>query len=172
VPAQCNGLGLDSTHVRRSLPPDVRMQQATVNLLRIWRAALNVAAGAGAGFSIGRTLSRHVRDFFACSWRIAAAGRRRDYFWQRRGRRGSVVGGVEVSVDGGTTWRPAIGRDTWSYSWVPITSGVVQLKARSIDDSGNVEMPEAGPPSMLRCRRILVRAASELVSRAAGSRGQ
>ena len=36
---------------------------------------------------------------------------------------GGVVGGVEVSTDGGTTWHPAIGRATWTYNWTPTGSG-------------------------------------------------
>ena len=32
---------------------------------------------------------------------------------------GGQVGGVEVSVDGGNTWHPAVGRDNWTYSWTP-----------------------------------------------------
>ena len=32
---------------------------------------------------------------------------------------GGVVGGVEVSTDGGTTWHPATGRGTWTYTWTP-----------------------------------------------------
>ena len=32
---------------------------------------------------------------------------------------GGVVGGVEVSVDGGTTWHPASGRASWTYTWTP-----------------------------------------------------
>ena len=32
---------------------------------------------------------------------------------------GGRVGGVEVSVDGGTTWHPATGRANWTYTWTP-----------------------------------------------------
>ena len=32
---------------------------------------------------------------------------------------GGVVGMVEVSTDGGTTWRPAQGRASWSYTFTP-----------------------------------------------------
>ena len=38
---------------------------------------------------------------------------------------GGVVGGVEVSVDGGTTWHPATGRGSWTYNWTPTGSGLV-----------------------------------------------
>ena len=32
---------------------------------------------------------------------------------------GGRVGAVEVSVDGGVSWHPADGRETWSYTWTP-----------------------------------------------------
>lgn len=52
---------------------------------------------------------------------------------------GGVVGGVEVSVDGGLTWHPAIGRANWSYSWKPTLLGSITIKSRAVDDSGNLE---------------------------------
>ncbi|MBX3300743.1 MAG: DUF4082 domain-containing protein [Nitrospira sp.] len=57
---------------------------------------------------------------------------------------GGVVGGVEVSTDGGTTWHPATGRESWSYSWKPTTVGSTIIKSRAVDDSGNLESPSAG----------------------------
>ena len=60
---------------------------------------------------------------------------------------GGVVGGVEVSVDGGTTWHPATGRASWSYTWSTGASGVVTLKSRAADDSGNLETPAVGSTS-------------------------
>ncbi|MEV7966768.1 DUF4082 domain-containing protein [Sphaerisporangium sp. NPDC088356] len=51
---------------------------------------------------------------------------------------GGQVGAVEVSSDGGTTWHPATGRTTWTYSWKVSGVGATTLKARSVDDSGNV----------------------------------
>ena len=56
---------------------------------------------------------------------------------------GGVVGGVEVSVDGGTTWRRADGRANWSYSWTPENAGSVTILSRAADDSGNLEAPGA-----------------------------
>ncbi|WP_454717222.1 N,N-dimethylformamidase beta subunit family domain-containing protein [Caulobacter segnis] len=44
---------------------------------------------------------------------------------------------VEVSVDGGLTWRVAQGTTHWSYSWTPTTQGVYTIMARAIDDSLN-----------------------------------
>ena len=55
---------------------------------------------------------------------------------------GGVVAGVEVSTDNGTTWHPATGRSTWSYTWIPtVVSTSEQLLSRAVDDSGNIEIP-------------------------------
>src|SRR4029077_20358047 len=53
---------------------------------------------------------------------------------------GGVVGGVEVSVDGGATWPPAVGRENWSYVFTPSTSGTLTVQSRAVDDSGNLEV--------------------------------
>jgi hypothetical protein len=55
---------------------------------------------------------------------------------------GGVVGGVEVSVDGGKTWHPAEGLENWTYSWTAQGgNGRVTILSRAVDDSGNVESP-------------------------------
>src|SRR5262249_5926976 len=54
-----------------------------------------------------------------------------------------VVSGVEVSVDGGTTWKAATGTTLWSFDWTPGVPGSATIRARAIDDSGNLEV--AGP---------------------------
>jgi hypothetical protein len=51
---------------------------------------------------------------------------------------GGVVAGVEVSVDGGATWHPAQGRESWSYIWTPSSLGTASILARAVDDSGNL----------------------------------
>jgi len=51
------------------------------------------------------------------------------------------VAAVEVSVDGGATWKVANSTDgwaTWSYSWYPTKEGAYTIEARAIDDSLNV----------------------------------
>src|SRR5205085_11039219 len=53
---------------------------------------------------------------------------------------GGVVGGVDVSVDGGATWHPADGRETWSYTWIPAGTSAV-IRSRAVDDSGNLAAP-------------------------------
>jgi hypothetical protein len=59
---------------------------------------------------------------------------------------GGVVGGVEVSLDGGATWHPASGREGWSYTGTATVSGSGLIRARATDDSGNLEgRPTGGP---------------------------
>ena len=58
---------------------------------------------------------------------------------------GGVVGGVEVSTDGGTTWHPAHGRDELDATrGRPTGHGTATIKTRAVDDSGNLESPGAG----------------------------
>ena len=57
---------------------------------------------------------------------------------------GGRVWGVEVSTDGGSSWRPANGRETWTFSWTPNTFGSATIRTRAVDDSGNLESPAAG----------------------------
>ena len=45
---------------------------------------------------------------------------------------------VEVSVDGGATWRIAEGTTNWSYFWRPAAEGTYTILARAIDDSLNI----------------------------------
>ena len=54
---------------------------------------------------------------------------------------GGVVGGVEVSVDGGSSWRRASGTQNWSFVWTPGVLGATSIKSRAVDDSGNLEQP-------------------------------
>ena len=58
---------------------------------------------------------------------------------------GGVVSGVEVSVDGGTRWHPAPGRDSWRYEWkVPAGVTKATILSRATDDSANLETPGRG----------------------------
>src|SRR6185312_9640495 len=57
---------------------------------------------------------------------------------------GGVIGGVEVSADGGITWHPAVGRESWTYSFLFSGTGNIQILSRSVDDSGNIENPSPG----------------------------
>ncbi|MGZ4989213.1 MAG: DUF4082 domain-containing protein [Methylobacter sp.] len=56
---------------------------------------------------------------------------------------GGTVAGVEVSIDGGTSWHPATGLTTWTYAWTA-SGGSAAIRSRAVDDSGNLETPAAG----------------------------
>ena len=51
---------------------------------------------------------------------------------------GGVVALVEVTFDGGATWRPLAGRETWSFTFLPFENEVYDIRVRAIDDSLNI----------------------------------
>ncbi|USX55954.1 DUF4082 domain-containing protein [Lentzea sp. HUAS12] len=51
---------------------------------------------------------------------------------------GGKVGAVEISLDGGTTWRRANGTSTWTYPWTPANLGPASIKVRASDDNANL----------------------------------
>jgi hypothetical protein len=57
---------------------------------------------------------------------------------------GGVVGAVEISVDGGTTWHPAVGRENWTYTTTFNNNATVNIRSRAADDSANLEVPGPG----------------------------
>lgn len=131
--------GLDSNHDRGSGAASTPMRQATVNLFAdmgvqpatlqsrlIAAAASTDTAGPSAaitGPAAGATVQAGSPT--TISGTAADTG-------------GGVVGGVEVSTDGGASWHPANGRGTWTYTWTPAVAGPVTLRARAADDSANV----------------------------------
>ncbi|SPP93895.1 DUF4082 domain-containing protein [Bradyrhizobium vignae] len=56
---------------------------------------------------------------------------------------GGRVAGIEVSTDGGTTWHPANGTTSWSYTWVASGAGTHLIEARATDDSVNLQTSPA-----------------------------
>ena len=50
---------------------------------------------------------------------------------------------VEVSVDGGATYSPAMGTTAWRFNWTPATPGPATIKSRAVDDRGNKQDPPA-----------------------------
>ena len=137
--------GLDANHDGAGTAPDVRMQQATVNLLAdtgvqpgSLRAGLVAATASGDAVAPTSTITSPVPGAsLPVGATVTITGTATDAG-------GGLVGGVEVSVDGGTTWHPAAGRASWSYSWRTTSSGVVTIRSRAVDDSGWLETPSAG----------------------------
>ncbi len=110
--------GLDANHDRDTSTADPRMQQATVNLfadmhsqpgsldpsLTAASASTDTAAPSTAIVSpaTGTTVTPGTTVTIQGTATDAGGGR---------------VGGVEVSLDGGTSWHPASGRESWRYTW-------------------------------------------------------
>ncbi len=139
--------GLDSHHDAPNPPqPAYRdLQQATRNLLADMDSqpgspqANLVAAFASADSQAPSSgiLSPSEGTVFSTGTAVLIAGTAADSG-------GGIVGAVEVSVDGGASWRPAKGREAWSYEWKPSGSGGRVLMSRAVDDSGNQEAPSRG----------------------------
>ncbi len=140
--------GLDNIHDRGSAAATVAMQQATVNLF----ADMGVQPGS---LMSGLTLATASTDVTAPVVNITSpangatltsnnpvtiSGNASDV--------GGVLVGVQISVDGGTTWSPVNGTSSWTYSWTPNLPGPATIKVRGWDDSGNMGEPGApGTPS-------------------------
>ncbi|MGH8489959.1 MAG: N,N-dimethylformamidase beta subunit family domain-containing protein, partial [Gammaproteobacteria bacterium] len=137
--------GLDSNHDNGSAAADVRMRQATVNLFAdmgvqpaTLQSGLVPATASTDTTAPGSTISSPTNGSNVPQGSpVSISGTAADSG-------GGVVGGVEVSVDGGTTWFAATGRANWSFSWLPSASGNVTIRSRAVDDSGNLGTPSAG----------------------------
>ena len=124
--------------------PDLNMQQATVNLLAdmgaqpaTLQAGLVAASASTDTTPPSSTITSPGSGATMTSGTpVTITGTAADS--------GGVVAGVEVSTDSGSTWHPATGTTSWSYAWTPGPTGVVAVKSRATDDSGNIESPSAG----------------------------
>ncbi len=124
--------------------PDVNMQQATVNLLAdMGVQPATIQTGLVTASQSTDTVPPHstiltpaIGANVSTGGSITITGNASDT--------GGVVAGIEVSTDGGTTWHPANGRSTWTYSWTPTTVGSITLLSRAVDDTGNLEIPTDG----------------------------
>jgi hypothetical protein len=62
---------------------------------------------------------------------------------------GGVIGGVEISTDGGKTWNPANSPEgsvtvNWTYTFTAPAPGTYTIESRAVDDSLNLETPGPG----------------------------
>jgi len=136
--------GLDSNHDRGNAPASPAMQQATMNLLADMGAQPGTVQpgliASSASVDSARPSSAITTPAAGSSVgsgdRVTITGTAADS--------GGVVAGVEVSVDGGTTWRAATGTSSWSYEWTPGAPGQATIRTRAIDDSGNLELAGGG----------------------------
>lgn len=136
--------GLADDHSFQTDTPthDVRMQQATVNLLAdmgvqpatLMAGLTAVAAStdtAAPAVTITNAPAPTVGQNYTFSGTVIDAG-------------GGQVANVEASSDGGQTWHYATwnaGSNTWKYSFVPSAVGSVTVEVRAVDDSANLSTP-------------------------------
>ena len=139
--------GLDSNHDRGALAPSVAMQQATLNLfadmgvqpltlqpgLSAATASADTTAPTSTITSPAHSSGVPANTFVTISGTATDGG-------------GGTVAGVEVTVDGGTTWQRATGRGSWTYSWQTGSPRTVSIFSRASDDSGNLEQPVPASP--------------------------
>jgi phosphodiesterase/alkaline phosphatase D-like protein len=128
--------GLDSVHDNLATQTDARMQQATVNLFAdmgvqpgsIQPGLLPAFASTDTVPPTSTIVSPASGSSVTVGTPVTVSGTATDFG-------GGVVGGVEVSTDGGQTWHPAVGRESWTYLWTPVAAGAVSIQVRATDDS-------------------------------------
>jgi hypothetical protein len=140
--------GLDADNAGFSTP-DRNMQQATLNLF----ADMGVQPYAPlTGLTRATQSTDHtaptatitsVPSTVADGTRVTIAGTAADS--------GGLVAGVEISTDGGTTWHPATGTTSWTYSWIAHGTPTANIKVRATDDSANTGSPGAGANVTVTC---------------------
>ncbi|MBN6053683.1 DUF4082 domain-containing protein, partial [Nonomuraea sp. RK-328] len=137
--------GLDAVHDNPGPPTDVRMQQATVNLMADMGAQpASLQAGlvpatpsTDTAPPTGAITNPATDGVVSTNSVVQIQGTASDTG-------GGVVAGIEVSLDGGNRWFQATGNNNWSYAWTtPATTGPVTIRVRAVDDIGNVQ----GTPS-------------------------
>jgi uncharacterized repeat protein (TIGR02543 family) len=134
--------GLDDFHTFTPVATDAVMKQATVNLF----ADMGVVPGSLQAGLVPATGSSDTQapasaiaspadgSAFAQSDTVVLTGVASDTG-------GGTVAGVEVSTDGGATWRAATGTTNWTFAWSPPAQGTFVLKSRAFDDTINLETP-------------------------------
>jgi hypothetical protein len=137
--------GLDGEHDRGGSTPDLRVQQAMVNVLAdMGSQGKTLQAGLTGTTQSSDTLAPLSTITSPAPGSSVPAGTPVTITGTASDSGGGIVALVDVSVDGGTTWQRATGRGSWSLSWTPSTPGSVTLKSRAVDDSGNMEVPGSG----------------------------
>jgi Domain of unknown function (DUF4082)/Bacterial Ig-like domain/Bacterial Ig domain len=134
--------GLDNVHdVFSSNPPravDVRIQQATVNLLADMRVQPQALQSGLVATSASTDTTAPTAAITAPASGSSASSGTKVTISGTAADTGGQVAGVEISTDGGSTWHPAVGTQSWTYSWTVAGAGEARLLSRAVDDSGNL----------------------------------
>jgi hypothetical protein len=135
--------GLSAEHDGSPNPTDPDIQQAMVNLLADMgvqpgslKSGLVAAVKSADGTPPTSSISTPANGAsFADGQPVTISGTAGDV--------GGQVSGVEVSVDGGSTWYRASGTTNWTYTW-DASVGTHTIMSRATDDSLNTETPKPG----------------------------
>jgi hypothetical protein len=156
--------GIDADHDGSTAAADSRMQQATMNMLADMKSlpttlmAGLVAPTASADSQAPTSVitSPAAGSAKANGVQVTVTGTASDA--------GGQVAGVEVSLDGGTSWHPASGTTSWTYNGVLHGSGTGSIRSRATDDSANIQTPVATAAVTTSCPCTLFGAAVPAVA--------
>jgi hypothetical protein len=147
--------GLDQEHDGNGAAADPRMRQAQVNLLADMGAQPRSLAAPLVAATASTDTTPPVATITAPTSGTTIANGDKVTVTGSATDAGGVVAGVEVSTDGGASWRPATGTTNWSYSYYQQGSGPATVQVRAIDDSANypqtpsaIDLPVVGPFSV------------------------
>jgi hypothetical protein len=146
--------GLSSQHDNSPDPfsstaPDPNVQQATVNLFADMGVQPQTLQTSLAIANQSTDTTPPTSSISNLSTRNVVEGQTVTVSGTASDSGGGVIGGVEVSTDGGNTWNPASGpvgsvSMNWTYSFTAPAPGTYTVESRAIDDSLNVETPTDG----------------------------
>lgn len=139
--------GLDANHDGAATATDTRMQQATINVL----ADMGVQPPSNVFLFLLAGLTRTSQTTDAtpptsnitshANGGLISIGQPATISGTSTDAGGGVVAAIEISIDGGATWKPANGTTNWSYTFTSYTEGPITVKVRGVDDSGRMENP-------------------------------
>ena len=129
--------GLSAFHSGLTTTEDAKMQQATLNVLADMNVQpktkqANLIAATKSTDTTGPTInvtSPASGATVASLTPVTITGTAADS--------GGQVGRVEISTDGGTTWKATTGQTSWSIIWTATAQGPATIKVRATDDSLN-----------------------------------
>ena len=134
--------GLDNKHDRGSGAASTPMKQATVNLFAdMGMQPATIQSGLTAATKSTDTTGPAVTVTSPANGSSVQAGAPVIISGTAADVGGGQVAAVEVSLDGGSTWKQATGRASWTYSWSPGGTGTATLKVRGIDDGATPGTP-------------------------------
>lgn len=136
--------GLNAQHDMEGVPIDRNVQQAMVNMfadMGVQPTTLDASLILAVQSTdktppVAVVTSPTTGTALVEGQRITVTGTAQDFG-------GGRVAGIEVSVDGGVTWRKADGTTNWTYTWIAQASGTYQIVVRATDDSLNIGVASA-----------------------------